>query len=154
MTHQGFSLVETLVYLGLFSLLITGSVMSAYAISASSVRSKELSRMEFEGTFLLKKMERAIEHATVVVPIPRSESVQLQLSDPDTTYQIVEDELQIVDTDGARSLSPYDVRDLRVSREGRADSAEDPEYITISFSLVHTEYGERTFTSTTYLLAP
>ncbi len=72
MTHRGFSLVETLVYLGLFSLLITGSGMGAFAIGASSERMNELSHIEFEGVFLLKKARQAVMHGKV----PDAENMQ------------------------------------------------------------------------------
>lgn len=60
MKNRGFSLVESLVYLGLFSLLITGSGMGAFALGTSSERMNELAHIEFEGVFLLKKVRQTV----------------------------------------------------------------------------------------------
>ena len=79
--------METLVYLGLFSLLITGSSMGAFAIGTSSERMNELAHIEFEGVFLLKKAQQAVMHGET----PDAETLQ--------------------------SLTPYAIQDFSVLQE-------------------------------------
>lgn len=63
---RGFTLIETLVYLALFSLLMGGIASAAYLLSASSSRLTTNAMLLQEEQFILAKIERAIASANTV----------------------------------------------------------------------------------------
>lgn len=53
---RGLSLIETLVYLGLLSLLLTGCLISAYALQETAARNQTMARIEQDGTFIVSRL--------------------------------------------------------------------------------------------------
>jgi prepilin-type N-terminal cleavage/methylation domain-containing protein len=160
MTHRGFSLIEMLMYLGLFSMLMTGAVMSAYAIAATERRTQEQARVGFEGAFLIQTLRSALQGASVELPIRELSGEMLRIRTPEGSAVSVQAEggvLTLADTEGARSLSPYHVHALTVSHAGTAGDPLDPEHVSITFTLSQTkESGSlaQTFEALIYLAAP
>ncbi len=55
-TNNGFSLIEVLIYLGLFSLIMSGIIISAFQIFQGSGRTQTKIAVQEEGNFLLAKI--------------------------------------------------------------------------------------------------
>ena len=53
---SGLTLIETLVYLALLSLLLTGCLVSAYALQETAARNQTMARIEQDGVFLLLRL--------------------------------------------------------------------------------------------------
>lgn len=62
----GFTLIETLLYLALFSIIIGGVLVSAYQIILASTASQESALIQEEGHFLVAKINWALTGATLV----------------------------------------------------------------------------------------
>jgi type II secretory pathway pseudopilin PulG len=58
---RGFSFIETLIYLTLFSLLITGAIASLLSIQDSMGRIEASSRLTDEGHFVLERLRHRVE---------------------------------------------------------------------------------------------
>jgi hypothetical protein len=57
---SGFTLIETIIYIGIFVLIISGAVISAYSIIGSSARNQAKAMVQEEGTFLIGKIDWAL----------------------------------------------------------------------------------------------
>jgi type II secretory pathway pseudopilin PulG len=60
---RAFTLIETLIYLALFSILIYGALGGIYALTASSERNQTRADVESEGNFLLAKITYDVSHS-------------------------------------------------------------------------------------------
>ena len=60
---RGFTLIETVVYLALFGVLISGLVASAFYLLRSSEYSRERIGIQEEGTFILRKLAYGVSGA-------------------------------------------------------------------------------------------
>lgn len=63
---SGFTLIETLLYLALFSIIIGGVLVSAYQIIQASTASQENALIQEEGHFLVAKFNWAMTGATAI----------------------------------------------------------------------------------------
>ncbi len=55
--QSGFTLVETMIYIGLFAIIISGAIVSIYGIIGSSARNATKAMVQEEGSFLLGKID-------------------------------------------------------------------------------------------------
>lgn len=62
----GFTLIETIVYIGLFAILISGVVATAYSLIEGGNRNKAAISIQEEGTFLNRKINWALSGASDV----------------------------------------------------------------------------------------
>ncbi|MFS6835634.1 type II secretion system protein J, partial [Staphylococcus aureus] len=65
-SSHGFTIVEVLVYLGLFGLIMVGIVATAYNIFETSGRLQTRAMLTAEGNFLLGKINWAMNGATAI----------------------------------------------------------------------------------------
>jgi len=67
--NAGFTLIETLLYIGLFGLILSGTILSIYPIFTNTQRSMETVVAEGEAAFLVQKINTALLSASsFVVP--------------------------------------------------------------------------------------
>ncbi len=67
-SKKGFTLIETVIYIALFTLIITGTLASTYSIVSSSARNQTKAMIQEEGSFLVGKIDwvlTGIQSATV-----------------------------------------------------------------------------------------
>lgn len=95
----GFTLIETVVYLGLFAVLMTGLISSAFYLLASSEATRERIAIQEEGTFILRKLSYAVSGADAAEVAGTS----LSLSRPD--LPVYENPLVVTETDGVLFFS-------------------------------------------------
>ena len=74
--NKGFTLIETIVYLALFGILLSGVFMSAFNIIESSGRNQVKIIMKNEGEFLLAKINWAISRA-IIAQVPEGGCLQI-----------------------------------------------------------------------------
>jgi Tfp pilus assembly protein PilV len=55
--QSGFTLIETIIYIALFALIISGAVVSVYSIMGSNARNQTKAMVEEEGNFLVGKID-------------------------------------------------------------------------------------------------
>ena len=81
MSMRAFTLVEVLVYLGLFSILMTGVISSLLLIRAESERLVLTARVTDEGHFLLAHLRHSVAEAdTILSPVLGASSSEMILS--------------------------------------------------------------------------
>jgi type II secretory pathway pseudopilin PulG len=64
--NKGFTLIETLVYLGLFTLMIGGMVSAAYVLFQSSDRNQTTAMMQEEENYIMAKFNSIMNNARAV----------------------------------------------------------------------------------------
>jgi Tfp pilus assembly protein PilE len=66
MKIQGFTLLETIIYVALFSMLMTGVLVTVYELIESGTHNRMAVAIQEEGTFVNRKLSWALSGATVV----------------------------------------------------------------------------------------
>ena len=66
MKKRGFTLIEVIMYTGLFSILMGGSVVAAYQLMQGGARNQLLAETQEEGTFINRKINWALTGASAV----------------------------------------------------------------------------------------
>jgi prepilin-type N-terminal cleavage/methylation domain-containing protein len=80
-TQKGFTLIEVVVYLGLFSVLMSGVIVSAYNIIESEKRNETKGLLNNEAEYIVGKINWALTGAQVVnIPTPGTSGSLLSLN--------------------------------------------------------------------------
>lgn len=58
--HRGITLIEIVIYLGLYALLMGGAVLSAYALISTSAHNQAKALVQEEGNYLISKIDWAL----------------------------------------------------------------------------------------------
>lgn len=78
---SGFTLIETLVYLALFTLIIGGFVMASYALFESAGRNQSKAMLQDEENFIMGKILFSLESAkTINVPVAGASGSSLSIT--------------------------------------------------------------------------
>jgi Tfp pilus assembly protein PilE len=64
--NRGFTLIETLVYLALYAIIISGALTAVYTILESSARNQTQAMVQQEGTFLIGKIDWAVSNVSSI----------------------------------------------------------------------------------------
>lgn len=64
--QSGFTFIETLIYLGLFSIIIGGALVTTYSIISSTSRTEKNIIIQEEANFLLRKIDWALSGVTSI----------------------------------------------------------------------------------------
>jgi len=82
---DGFTLIEVIIYISLFSILIGGVVTSSYTLFESENRSKTKAFLMNEGQFITQKIEYILSNAKIIrSPILNTENTLLSISPQST----------------------------------------------------------------------
>ena len=82
--NKGFTLLETIIYLALFSVLMSGALVAVYSLLQSSTQNLAAISIQEEGMFINRKLSWALGGATIVT-IPDSHT--LIITRPDLGIQ-------------------------------------------------------------------
>jgi hypothetical protein len=83
MKHRGFTLIETVVYVGLFGVLMTGGVVTLYALMTSIADNRTVLATYTEMQFVHQKVAWSLMGATAVTAISSS---SLEINRPDLGF--------------------------------------------------------------------
>ena len=72
-TNSGFTLVETMIYLGLFGILIGGAIISVFTMFESQARNQNHAMISQEGNYIVGKIDWALTGATSVDVSPSNQ---------------------------------------------------------------------------------
>lgn len=61
--NSGFTLIETMIYIALFALIMTGTIVSIYGILGTSARNQLKAMVQEEGSFLVGKVDWSLNGA-------------------------------------------------------------------------------------------
>lgn len=163
MHQKGFTLIEVLIYLGLFAMLLGGAVVASYSIFESSGRNQTKSMLEEEGDFLLAKINWALSGAqSVNSPTQNATSTFLSVVKWDTSIgnPIIINPVGVNltvsrGTNPAQVLNNTNVTVSNILFKHTYKSASEPESVDSHFTLTaKTSTGatvSRDFDSTNYL---
>ncbi|OGZ10732.1 MAG: hypothetical protein A3D65_01690 [Candidatus Lloydbacteria bacterium RIFCSPHIGHO2_02_FULL_50_13] len=83
---MGFTLIETLLYIGLYSIIMGGAIVAVYTIFESAGRNQTKAMLQVEGVFLTGKINSALSGAkTIDTPSFGATSSQLSITKYDGT---------------------------------------------------------------------
>jgi prepilin-type N-terminal cleavage/methylation domain-containing protein len=74
MKNKGFTLLETIIYLALFSVLMSGALVAVYTLLQSGTQNLNAISIQAEGTFISRKLSWALSGATTVV-VPNASTI-------------------------------------------------------------------------------
>lgn len=130
-SSNGFTLIETLVYLALFALIIGGVVASAYALFETSGYNQTAAMLQEEQNFLLARFAQTVEGAaSIEAPVAGASGPTLSLTAYDGGV------VSLTGSGGAFTLAgqPLNNTNVRVS-EVMFTHVENPEGVTLSLTL-------------------
>jgi prepilin-type N-terminal cleavage/methylation domain-containing protein len=82
---RGFTLLETLIYIALFSILMSGAMVASYNLLEGGGRNEKAIGIQEEGTFINRKINWALTGASVVTASP--DGTTLTMTRPDLGAQ-------------------------------------------------------------------
>jgi Tfp pilus assembly protein PilX len=129
--RNGFTLIETLVYLTLFTIIVGGMCMSVYMFFAATTRNAAHAMLQDEAEFILRKSAWLIASATTVYT-PSSGGTNQVLS--------VRGEDGIVTLCRSGAVVAYAYGDLEACRKGV--SLVDDAVVVTRFTIVHSQSPE------------
>lgn len=83
----GFTLLETLIYVALFTIAVGGGLFTAMLLIQSNGTTAGRIAVESEGDFIVRKLDWAITGSTLVSPTGGASSTVLRLARDGTTYE-------------------------------------------------------------------
>jgi len=153
---RGFSLIEMLIYIGLFALIMTAALEASFAVSESSARDATRAELQEEGEFLIGKIDWIIgQSREVAAPAAGVSSQNLSVTNDDGSAVSV----SLSAGDGLVSVArgPQDpvqlnddgIRITQVSFEHIAGVPDGlPEHIDTSLTLIATSSTGKPMTQT------
>ncbi len=64
--QHGFTIIEMVIYIGIFSIMMSGAVVSVYALAGSAARNQTKAMVLEEGSFLLGKIDWALSGTQII----------------------------------------------------------------------------------------
>lgn len=159
---KGFTLIETLIYISLMSLLLTGALASTYVIARSNTRTSIMAHLEHEGMFIERTIIRTLQEGAVIEPSQHESSKRIRVqhkTDGILSIEATSGLLTMEDDIDSTIVSDFTLpQGLMVMRGGSVRSSINPEYISFAFDLSATSSDgalvTRHFKRTVYLFAP
>jgi len=144
-SQKGFTLIETLIYLGLYAIIMTGALTAIYTIFESSARNQVKAMVQEEGTFILGKIDWALTGAkTIGSPPTGSTGSTLSITKFDSTAG----NPIVISLSGANAMisrsgnpgavlnnSNVSVTNLTFTHTSASGSGSNPESVAASFTL-------------------
>jgi prepilin-type N-terminal cleavage/methylation domain-containing protein len=135
--QKGFTLIEVLVYLGIFTILMMGILTAAFGVFESSNRDQTKIMIQVEGDFLIAKINRALSDARSV-EVTYTGATDQKLSIQKWDYSAVAISLSGTDLNFSDTGHPLSVllnnSNVRISNLTFATGTA-PEYIRAKFTV-------------------
>ena len=136
---RGFTLIETLIYLTLFTIVLGGLVTSAYALFESNGRNQTHAMLQEEQDFLIAKINRALDGAKEVSIVDPTTLVVTQFSGSILTIELSGTDL--THNGSILNNSNVAISDLVFTHTTSAGSRA-PESVSAAFTIrAHTPHG-------------
>ena len=139
--HKGFTLIETIIYLALFSVLMTGALVAAYNLLEGEQRMQTRAMVQEEGNFILGKFERTMLGASSIdEPIANTTGTTLRVTKSDggtVTLERRGTSVRIDTGSGPQPLTGEDVRVMNMLFSHTLAKGSDivPEEVQVSFEV-------------------
>ena len=140
---DGFTLIETLVYVSLYAMIFGGMLASMYTLVESDARNETVAMMEEEGNYLIGKIDAAVLHAASVQSPAESGTALSVLVAGGSSIRITERDSSMrlqMDGSAAETLNNTDVsvQNLNFVHTLPTGDGSNPESVSVSFTLVAT----------------
>lgn len=90
MSNKGFTLIEVVIYIGLFSLIIGGAMASAYSVIQWSGNDSGKFQTQEEANFLLRKIDWLLTGANSVAPLGVGQTLNVQNQGTNYVFSIAQ----------------------------------------------------------------
>jgi len=138
--HQGgFTLLEMLVYIGLFSLIMVGALIGAFQIINSSVETRQRVVLEQEAHFLFRKTDWALNGDVDSVSAPGNDRLEIDKGGNDFDFWVDNGLLVLNDVSTPLSSSGVEVSDFYVENDFGP-----PESVSASFKINGRQFATTT----------
>lgn len=158
--ERGFTLIETLIYLALYTILFGGALAAVYSIFESGAHNETAAIVEEEGDFLVGKIDWALSNA-VSVQSPADSGNRLSITFPDgstESFRSVASTVRLQEGGAPEQTlnnTNVSVVDLSFVHTLSTSDGIDPESIAASFTIYATTSGgqvlSRDFSTLQYL---
>lgn len=150
--NKGFTMMETLIYIALFGIIMSGAVVGTYNLMEGGNRNIDSTKIEEEGTFINRKLGWALSKATDATVSGGGSTIKIFRNDGiDVTFSGDGEDITITRTVGGVSgvANPlnndrFKVTDVHFDFTAGANGR--PASISASFSV-----GQKTFTYKNYI---
>lgn len=109
--QSGFTIIEALIYIGLFAFIMSGAILSAYHIFEGSAQVQAMAERETELNFVLRKIDWALNGATTVSVLNSGNTLRV-LRDGGELYDFDTDGVAITLENGGET---YDLSSPRLT---------------------------------------
>ncbi len=140
--QSGLTLLETLLYLGLFGLIMGSIVTTSFLLTASEAKIKTAAELQTEATFIMDSLDKIFDDAEVTTPAINTDSTMIvsrSAAEETTTIQISAESLK-VQRQGFRPF--YLTRTDSVIERFRAEQSLEHQ-LTIEFRLNNHDFTFR-----------
>jgi type II secretory pathway pseudopilin PulG len=140
---RGFTLIETLIYLALYTIIIGGALAAVYSMLESDARNETAAMVEEEGDFLIGKIDWVLsDTASVQSPISSGKELSITLADGSAVvFRPIASALSIhAGSAQEQILNNTDVSVIGLTFIHSLSTSDglDPESVSASFTLVAT----------------
>lgn len=156
--ESGFTLIELIVYMGLFTILITAMSIVFLSLLDQQSESESISAADQNGRYILARLANDIQRAqSVAIPATyggQSSSLQISINSINYTYSLSGNNLQLTRSDGIGpdNLNGYDavISNLNFQRLGQAGGRDSVQvsFTVSSLTTRHTISETRTYQTT------
>ena len=84
--NRGFTLIEALLYIALFTIVVGGGLLTIFGLLQSSEGTRQRIAIEAEGNFIMKKLDWAVNGSAVSLPSSGNSGATLSLARDGVTY--------------------------------------------------------------------
>lgn len=112
---RGVTLFETLIYIFIFSLLMTGALATSFWTAETSARTARLALIESEADFVLRKIDWAATGSTITAPSSNTTGTTLTFSRAGETYSFSHSGTELLFTLNGGTPTPLTTNNVSVS---------------------------------------
>ena len=152
--QSGFTLIEVLIYIGLFSLIIGGLLLTTYTMIQGSGRLESNVVIGEEGTFVIRKLYWALAGASGIVPsVSHLEVTNLNFPEAERPFVFTLDSGNIMFGRGSGALVQLNSEDVEITAlvfTKITGSGSMPDAVRAQFTISHLSQS-KDFDATKYL---
>lgn len=131
---KGFTLIETLVYIALLGLLMTGAVMTSYQLLQGSITTSTKTTVQDEGDFVLRKVKWALSNASSASGSGSNLTVTRYDGDS-VSFRLNGTSIEVRETSPAISYTPITTSNVSVTSLVFVVSAGSPKSVTVTATM-------------------
>jgi len=136
-TNNGFSLLETIIYVALFGILMAGILVSVYPLLAGSERNSAHAIREGESAFIIRKINISLSSATAIAsPTVGSSGSELIVASSTDSFTFAQNGTSITYQENAGAVQPLNNDRVQITDFSATHTAPTngiPRYIEYAF---------------------